>query len=63
MMNYFLSETTMSRVLIFCMYHHPADFYQVHSNNAHGAKKWPTFSEYCNVAYQIKGNEGQGLNR
>ena len=44
------------------------DFYQVYSNKAPGAKNGPTaavieayikstFSEYCHVAYQIKGNE------
>ena len=39
---FFLSETIWPRVLIFGMYHHLVDLYQVCSNYAPGAKKGPT---------------------
>ena len=37
----FLSETTRHRVLIFGMYHHQVDLYEVCSNNAPGVKTGP----------------------
>ena len=64
MKNFYLSETTRPRALIFGMKHHLVDFYQVCSNDVWprcrghiGLYKINFFSEYGHVAYQIKGNE------
>ena len=43
----FLSETTRPRALIFGMYHHLVDLYQVCSNNSHGAKNGPAPGVTC----------------
>ena len=64
----FLTETTRQIALIFGMKHHLVDFYQIYSKNAPGSKTdlvtrvmeayiKSTFSEYCLLAYQIKGFE------
>ena len=43
----FLSETTRPRALIFGMYYHLVDIYQVFSNYPHGAKNGPAPGITC----------------
>ena len=54
------SETTRPRALVFDMWHHLVDLYQVCSNYAPGAKNAPTPGSHC-LHRPILGKKGKNL--